>query len=180
EGAGETKTDDQGHFVFSDVPAGRHAITIAGPGITTVSTEETIEQGKKLEVKYSVEPQASGEEAADLEVVVVAPKIQKEVVSTEIKVEEGRRVAGTGGDTLKVVQNLPGVARAAFGSGALIVWGAAPQDTRVYVDGVRIPSLYHIGGVRSTVNADMVRSIDLSPGGYGAEYGRGLGGLVQV
>jgi len=139
EGAGDpVVTDDAGHFEFKDVPAGKHQVTIAGPGLTTMSTEETIEAGKKLDVKYTVEPKEEGEgEGSDLEIVVVAPKLQKEVVSTEIKVEEGRRVAGTGGDTLKVVQNLPGVARAAFGSGALIVWGAAPQDTRVYVDGVR-------------------------------------------
>ena len=78
------------------------------------------------------------------------------------------------------MQNLPGVARAAFGSGQLVVWGAAPQDTRVYVDGVRVPLLYHGGGLRSTINSDMVRAIDLAPGGYGAEYGRGLGGLVTV
>jgi hypothetical protein len=48
------------------------------------------------------------------------------------------------------------------------------------VDGVRIPLLYHGGGLRSTINSDMVRAIDLAPGGYGAEYGRGLGGLVTV
>jgi hypothetical protein len=111
---------------------------------------------------------------------VVAPRIKKEVLTTEIKVEEGRRVPGTQGDTLKVVQNLPGVARAAFGSGQLVVWGAAPQDTRIYVDGVRIPLLYHGGGLRSTINSDMVRAINLAPGGWGAEYGRGLGGLVTI
>ena len=54
--------------------------------------------------------------------------------------------------------------RSAFGSGQLIVWGSAPKDTRVNVDGVEIPALYHVGGLRSTVNSDLVRSIDLSPG----------------
>src|SRR5262249_45903399 len=77
----------------------------------------------------------------------------------------------------KVVQNLPGVARSALGSGALVVWGSAPGDTRVNVDGVEVPALYHVGGLRSTVNSDLVKSIDLLPGGYGADYGRGLGGL---
>src|SRR5262249_22923302 len=46
--------------------------------------------------------------------------------------------------------------------------------------GVEIPALYHVGGLRSTINADLVRSIDLSPGAYGGEYGRGLGGLVPI
>ncbi|HEY2404682.1 MAG TPA: TonB-dependent receptor, partial [Polyangiaceae bacterium] len=123
---------------------------------------------------------APEEEQSDMEIVVVAPKIRKEVVSTEIKTEEGRRVPGTQGDTLKVVQNLPGVARASFGSGALVVWGAAPQDTRVYIDGIHVPLLYHGGGIRSVMSSDLVRAINLAPGGYGSEYGRGLGGLVTV
>jgi outer membrane receptor protein involved in Fe transport len=50
----------------------------------------------------------------------------------------------------------------------------------VYVDGVRVPRLYHDGGLRSVVHTDLVESVDLAPGGYGAAYGRGLGGLVTV
>ena len=109
-----------------------------------------------------------------------APRIKKEAVETRIRTEEARRVPGTQGDTLKVVQNLPGVARSSFGSGELIIWGAAPNETRVNVDGVEIPALYHVGGLRSTINSDLVRSINLSPGSYGADYGRGLGGLVRI
>ncbi len=177
------KTDKDGRFSYIDLPEGKHSVTISGDKLTTVTTEETIEKEKKLEVKYSVEEQEElepGEEAPDMVMVIVAPKVVKEAVSVEIKTEEGRRVPGTQGDTLKVVQNLPGVARAAAGSGALVVWGAAPNDTRVYVDGVRVPLLYHLGGLRSTVNGDLVRAIELAPGGYGAEYGRGLGGIVTV
>jgi len=182
DGAGEAITDEFGHFEFKEVPLGKHTISISGANLTPVTTDEELEKGKKLSVKYSLEPKeavAEGEES-DLEIVVVAPKIRKEVVSTEIKAEEGRRVPGTQGDTLKVVQNLPGVARASFGSGQLVVWGAAPQDTRVYVDGIHIPLLYHGGGLRSVFAGDLVRSINLAPGGYGAEYGRGLGGLVTI
>ena len=182
DGSGEVVTDENGHFEFKEVPLGKHIITISGPNLTTVTTEEELEKGKKPSVKYALEPKEAvpeGEES-DLEIVVVAPKILKEVVSTEIKAEEGRRVPGTQGDTLKVVQNLPGVARASFGSGQLVVWGAAPQDTRVYIDGIHVPLLYHGGGLRSVFAGDLVRSINLAPGGYGSEYGRGLGGLVTV
>jgi TonB family protein len=182
EGFGEVITDENGHFEFKEVPLGKHVITISGSNLTTVTTEEELVKGQKLSVKYALEPKEEvpeGEEA-DLEIVVVAPKITKEVVSTEIKAEEGRRVPGTQGDTLKVVQNLPGVARASFGSGALVVWGAAPQDTRIYVDGIHIPLLYHGGGLRSVLTSDLVRAINLAPGGYGSEYGRGLGGLVTI
>lgn len=175
-------TDASGKFSFKDVPAGTYAVLLSGPGIASIATSETIEASKKLDVTYDVEKQEPDEDVGeDVEVVeVVAPKLEKGAVSTEISTEEARKVPGTQGDTLKVVQNLPGVARASLGSGALVVWGAAPTDTRVYIDGVRIPLLYHVGGLRSTINSDIVRSIDLVPGGYGAEYGRGLGGLVTV
>src|SRR5580692_10127212 len=170
-------TDDQGHFAFLDVPPGPHKIEISNPRLMTVTTEETIAPGKRRTVKYLLEEK---EEGVDDAAVVRAPRIKKEAVETRIRTEEARRVPGTQGDTLKVVQNLPGVARSSFGSGELIVWGAAPNETKVNVDGVEIPALYHVGGFRSTINSDLVRAINLSPGAYGADYGRGLGGLVRI
>ena len=78
------------------------------------------------------------------------------------------------------MQNLPGLARAPFNGGLLAVWGSALGDTRVYADGVYIPTLYHFGGLRSTVNAALVSSLTLLPGGYDVEHGRGLGGVVEI
>jgi TonB family protein len=173
----ETSTDQDGQFAFMDVAPGPHSIELSSRELVTIKTDEVFTKGKKKTVKYMVEPK---EEDVDEEAVVRAPRIKKEVVETRVRTEEAKRVPGTQGDTLKVVQNLPGVGRSAFGSGALIVWGSAPQETRVNVDGVEIPMLYHVGGMRSTINADLVRSIDLSPGSFGAEYGRGLGGLVRI
>jgi TonB family protein len=173
----DAETDDDGGFAFQDVPPGTHKVELSAKTLITVTTEEEIVKGKKKTVTYFVEEK---EEGVDEEEVVRAPRIKKESVETVIRTEEARRVPGTQGDTLKVVQNLPGVGRSAFGSGALIVWGSAPAETLVYVDGVQIPALYHGGGLRSTVNSDLVKSIDLSPGAYGADFGRGLGGLVKV
>jgi hypothetical protein len=114
------------------------------------------------------------------EIVIQAPRVTKESVQVTVSADETSRVPGTQGDALKVVQDLPGVARSAFSSGQLVVWGSAPKDTRVYLDGVELPALYHLGGLRSVLCADLVRDIALVPGGYGAEFGRGLGGLVRL
>ena len=170
-------TDQDGAFAFVDVPPGPHKVEIRHPKLVSVVTEEIVKPEQKRSLKYYVEEK---EPDADEEVVVRAARIKKEAVETRIRTEEARRVPGTQGDTLKVVQNLPGVARASFGSGELVVWGSSAKETRVTVDGVEIPALYHMGGLRSTIHSDLVRSIDLSPGAYGAENGRGLGGLVRV
>lgn len=166
-----------GRFAFTDLPLGNHKIELTGKNLITVSTDETIVKDRKKTVKYFVEER---DPTVDEEVVVRATRIKKEAVETTIRTEEARKVPGTQGDTLKVVQDLPGVGRSSFGSGQLIVWGSAPGDTQVIVDGVSLPALYHIGGLRSTINQDFVKSIDLTPGSYGSEYGRGIGGLVRV
>jgi TonB family protein len=108
------------------------------------------------------------------------PRPRREAYQTTVRAEQARKVAGTQGDALKVVQNLPGVSRPPVASGQIVVWGSAPRDTRIYVDGVDIPALYHGSGLRSVINSDLVSNIDLVPGAFGAEYGRSLGGLVRV
>jgi len=108
------------------------------------------------------------------------PRERKEAFQTTIRAEQARKVAGTQGDVLKVVQNLPGVSRPPVASGQIVVWGSAPRETKIYVDGVEIPALYHGSGLRSVINSDLVAAIDLVPGAFGSEYGRGLGGLVRV
>src|ERR1700722_324266 len=178
----QTVTDEQGKFQILEVPVGEHAVTLSGEKLATVGTTETFEVAKRIDATYEVEPKKdkSSNPDEEEETVVPAPRIKKQVISTQVAAEQAKSVPGTQGDVLKVVENLPGVARAAAGSGALVVWGSSPQDTRVYVDGIHVPRLYHDGGYRSIISSDFVKSVELIPGGYGAEYGRGLGGLGTV
>ncbi len=178
-------TDEAGRFAFPEVAPGVHTVTLSGDRMTSVATSETLEAGQRLDATYEIErakDKGAGprEDEDDLEIVVTAARLDKQVVATEVAAEQGKKIPGTQGDVLKVVEDLPGVARSAVGSGTLVVWGAAPADTRVYVDGVRVPRLYHDGGYRSIMQSDMVRSVELIPGGYGPTYGRGLGGIVSV
>lgn len=112
--------------------------------------------------------------------VVIVPVPPPETTATRVRAEDARKVPGSSGDAVRVVESLPGVGRSTAGSGQLVIWGSPPQDTRLYVDGVPIPRMYHEGGLRSVVQPRLVTSIDLVPGGYGAKWGRGLGGLVAV
>jgi len=183
QGGPTVTTDAEGRFRFEAAEPGQRTITLSGDRLTDVQTTEVLEVGRRTTVTYDVEPQdesVPADEKDDLEIVVAPPAVQKQVVSTIVSADEARTVPGTQGDVLKVVENLPGVARPAIGSGQLVVWGAAPEDTRVFLDGVPLPSLYHQGGFRSVIHSDMVESVELVPGGWGAEYGRGNGGLVGV
>jgi hypothetical protein len=123
---------------------------------------------------------AADPEPAPIEVSVQAAPRRHDPGRVTLDVEEARHLPGVAGDPLLAVGSLPGLARPAFDGGKLLVWGAAPGETRVYVDGVEIPALYHGGGLRGVIGADLIRSIDLVPGGYDASYGRGLGGIVRL
>lgn len=180
----QATTDGAGHFALEGVAPGTRTVTLSGDRLTPLRTEETFAAGKKLEAIYEIDLGAPAEAGTapsdDLEIVVNAPLLERRAVSTEIRADEGKRLPGTQGDVLKVVESMPGVARSAAGSGQLIVWGASPEDTRVYVDGVLVPRLYHDGGLRSILATELVGTVELAPGAYGAAYGRGLGGIVLV
>ena len=85
-------------------------------------------------------------------------------------------VPGTIGDPLRVLQNMPGVARAPFGLGLLIVRGANPTDTGVFIGGEPIPVLYHFLAGPSVFTHNLIDKIDFYPGGFGVRYGRFIGG----
>lgn len=117
----------------------------------------------------------------DDEIIVISGEAPRtEVTETDIDKEQGERIAGTQGDAVKAVQTLAGVSRSVVGTSGLIVWGASPANTRLLVDGVPVPRLFHLGGTRSILPSSMVSSVRLVPGGFGAVHGRAIGGLVEV
>lgn len=121
----------------------------------------------------------AGEPPTD-DVVVRAPPRIKDTTDVTVSAAQARKLVGTEGDPIKAVENLPGVTRPPFGAGQLVVWGSTPNESRTYVDGVEIPNLFHDSAIRSTIQGGLVRSVALTPGAYGADYGRALGGMVRV
>ena len=91
-----------------------------------------------------------------------------------------RTQPGAGNDVLRALQSLPGVARTPFGLGGLALRGTAPRDTKVYLDGIEVPLLYHFGGIASFLPTGAIDDVTLEPGGASVAYGRGLGGVALV
>ncbi|HWV38122.1 MAG TPA: TonB-dependent receptor [Vulgatibacter sp.] len=170
------RTDAEGAFEVAGVPEGEVEVVVLDPAYERFSTTETIEPGRVTEVKYYVY-RAS---ASPYELVVVGKRERKEVSTVAISAGELTKLPGVSGDTVKVVQNLPGVARPPFGSGRIVVRGGDPEDTRAYVDGQLVPLLFHFGGVTSVYASELVDEVQFEPGNFGARYGRATAGRIEL
>jgi TonB dependent receptor/TonB-dependent Receptor Plug Domain len=100
--------------------------------------------------------------------------------STSVTRDQANERPASLGEPARALLDAPGAARTSFAGGALIVWGASADETRSYVDGIEIPSLFHPTGLRTTVHPALIEQVSLTPGALPAEYGRGLGGAVEV
>lgn len=172
----EADTDAEGHFSMRGVPPGKHNVRIAGVDYYPFETEEDIRQGEVLSAKYYIRRRSYSQ----YETVVRGLMVEKEVTRRVLSLEEIKSTAGTSGDAIRVVEDLPGMARSPYIGGLLIVRGSAPQDTQVFADGHPIPLIYHFGGLTSTLSPEILSDIDFIPGGYSVRYGRGMGGIINV
>jgi TonB family protein len=171
----ETVTDAKGHWSFSELPAGSYQVTVAASGFESVSASEDVAAGEATAVTYRV-----AEPVDAYEVVVRGERPPREVTRRTLVRREVSRVPGTGGDALRSLQSLPGVARPPGLAGLLIVRGSAPEDTNTFVDGALVPLIYHFGGLSSVVPTELLDRIDFYPGNFSAKYGRVMGGVVDV
>lgn len=171
-----TLTDANGQFQLRGVPPGTFAVRVKAEGYDRYEVQETFKEGVRTEVRYFARRSVT----SPLEVVVRGKRERQEVTEVALQREEILRVPGSNGDAFRVLQNLPGVARAPFGLGVLVVRGGKSWDTRVYVDDVQVPQLFHFGGLYATFNSELLESLDFQPGSFAAAHGRSIGGLVQA
>lgn len=92
---------------------------------------------------------------------------------------EVRLLPGAFGDPFRAIEMLPGVTPLASGIPYFYVRGAPPGNVGYFLDGIRVPLLYHLGLGPSVVHPAIVDRVDLYPGGYPTRFGRFAGGIVS-
>jgi len=98
----------------------------------------------------------------------------------QVGVDEARRVPGTSGDPLRVLGSLPGVSQIVWPTALYVVRGANPGNTGFFLDGVRVPALFHLALGPSVVHPYLVADVDFFPGGYPANFGGAVSGIMSV
>ena len=168
-------TDSEGRFSMK-VPAARFDLSAAVTGHQPLKVTVKARPGEQREEIFYLETVQRGKNVT----VVRSERIRREVTRQVLPKKLVERIPGTAGDTLKVVQILPGVARSSFDGGQIILRGASPGDSRIFLEGQEIPILYHFGGLRSTFNSVFLEAVEFIPGNFGPDYGRAMGGVIDV
>lgn len=174
----EVYSSEKGEFELPSLTPGSYTLTILVPGYASKSLPLLVQGGEDLELDVFLFPALK--DARPFAMTVETQKAGEDVTRYALDPRAATRTPGSLGDPVRTVQNLPGVARAPYGLGTLIIRGAAPYESGYFLEGSEIPLLFHFLGLTSAVGADLVDAIDYLPGGFGARYGRLVGGLVEL
>ncbi|MGN6110584.1 MAG: TonB-dependent receptor domain-containing protein [Kofleriaceae bacterium] len=169
-------TGDDGTFYFHGVPPGNYQLLAVDSRYDRMERPVVLAKRESVEVRLWMRPRGGN----PYETVVEGERETLEVTRRTLQRQQLTSVPGTFGDPIRVIQTLPGIQRAPFGLGLLLVRGSNPDDTGIFVDGHEVPSLFHFLGGPSIFNAEMLESLDLYPGGFPARFGRKHGGAVAL
>lgn len=112
-------------------------------------------------------------------VVVESQRIEKKP-KRAITSDRISSAVGTGGDPLRVLDKLPSVGVLNDFVGILSVRGGGPEDNIYYFDRLPLGYPFHLYGIVSTMNAEVINNIDVYPGGYGVEFGSNSQAVIDI
>jgi hypothetical protein len=83
-------------------------------------------------------------------------------------------------DVLKVLTLLPGIKSGGEGSSGLYVRGGGPDQNLILLDGVPVYNASHLFGFFSVFNADALKNVEVTKGGFPARYGGRLSSVIDL
>lgn len=178
-------TDRLGSFRISDVLPGAYELRVQALGYAEHT--EALDVGFASTVQIDVRLVRS---ALELEGIAVEAERSRErrrfeeiggATVREMDLEEVRFVPGVAEpDPVRAIEVLPGVVSTSDFSAAFHVRGGAQDQNLILLDGIPIFSPFHLGGLFSVFNADMIDRVELMSGGFPAEHGGRVSSVLEV
>jgi hypothetical protein len=174
-------TDVMGNFRIEKVPLGRIALQLSYIGYEKKTISDiVVNSGKEVVLDLSMQEAVIKTDEA----VVRAYKKKGEAINEmsqlslhSITLEETKRFTGGMDDPARVVSAFAGVASTPDGSSDIIARGNSPKYMQWRLDGVQIPSPYHLDdqnsslGALTALNNNLLTTSDFYTGAFSSEYG---------
>lgn len=173
-----TQTDATGAFTMKGVPVAFTQIEIAAKGLAT----RTMDVGPTDDSQMVIVLSQVMEMTEKLR--VFAPKRTRLNISPltgkwSLTSDESFQEGPPGWDLFDSLKELPGV-NAGTGESGLEFRGGQPSENLVLLDGIQLFQFDHALGAFSALNADAIGEIEVFKGGYPANYGDRLSGVLSL
>ena len=166
-------------FYSLALPEGKQILTVSYIGYTPQSVEVNLAEDARLDFSLT-----AGVAISAAVVLSDGERIEDDVQMSkvEIPMDQLRKLPAIGGevDLLKSLQLMPGIQSGGEGTSGLYVRGGSPDQNLIILDGVPLYSVSHLFGFFSVFNADAVKKMTITKGGFPARFGGRLSSVVEV
>jgi len=180
-----TDSDRLGAFRLTGVAAGEYTLRVQALGWSEYVQALALGPGETLEVEVRLERSALELQGIAVEAAASRERERFQAIAgatvREIDQAELRAVPGfVETDPVRAIEVLPGVVSTSDFSAAFHVRGGSADQNLILLDGVPVFSPFHLGGLFSVFNADMIDRVELQSGGFAAEHGGRVSSVLEI
>ena len=174
-----TSTNEKGEFSFNSSEIGLQTLIVSFISFEEFTLTDDVKNMKKLSIKLR-------EDVNTLDAVIINAgtfEAGDNAKVTALKPLDVVTTASALGDFVGALQTLPGTTTVAE-DGRLFVRGGDAEETQIFIDGMRVfapftPAANNIPS-RGRFSPFLFKGIAFSTGGYSAEYGQALSGVLSL
>ena len=165
-------------FYSLTLPKGNHEISFSYIGYETQIYNISLIKDLEKNIAFQISSFSVGEIQVQGKANIIK-QTQSSVI--EVPIQQIRTIPALLGevDIIKAIQLLPGV-QSSEGTSGFYVRGGGPDQNLILLDGVPVYNASHLGGIFSVFNADAIKSVRLTKGGFPARFGGRLSSVLQI
>ena len=179
-----SSTNQSGYYVIPKIPAGSYNLIVDYLGYVKSVNKIIIKNGEREKLDVYLKEDILQAET----IVVVADSIptieklyNKPISEIYLNAKQIQQIPqAVEADLMRSLQTLPGIMPVSDFSSELYVRGGTADQNLYLLDGTDVYNPEHAFGFFSTFNTDAIKQVNISKGGFGAEYGGRLSSVVDV
>ncbi len=175
-------TDANGFYSLSKVRPGSYSLLCFSIGYDTSFAKVIVGEGRIVTQNLYLKSKHLELNTVDIKADRQKAKENVNISSNTITQKELKQLPTFGGepDLVQYLQVLPGVNFSGDQGGQLYIRGGPPVMNKVMIDGMIIYNPFHSIGLFSVFDADIIRNAEVSSGGFNAQYGGRVSGIIDV
>lgn len=175
-------TDKRGMFLINQIPTNREfTLIVSYVGYETKSMTIFFQSNELLDVEIKLNPLSIELNAVEK---IGERYVEKNVTDLGLEKISIKQLEvlpkGVETDVLRSLQYLPGVSSTGDISARYYVRGGSSDQNLVLLNGVTVYAPFHSLGLFSTIDPDVINSIEFFKGGYTSEYAGRLSSILNV